>query len=456
MAETTTWRQNWHKDAALRGNLLHLAWPVISEQLLISLVAMIATAMIGRISTVALSAVGVVNMTVTVIQSLMAILSMGATVVIARLTGAGEHRQAQNAARQSLLGAFVIAIVLPLILWVFARQIFSVFLSRAEEAVVENALLYFRMQLPGIPFFIVNLVASGILRGAGEMRKPMYIALLVNVISVMISYPLMFGIGGFQGIGIQGTGIAMSIARTIGGLVILSILLGGRAGIYVPCVGLFRMDWKMLHRVLHVGIPASMEQVALMGGNLMVQIVIAFMPTSDMAANQVLVSLASIPRSIILGLGMATTTLAGQYLGAGRTDLAARGTVQAVALGGITNILSYFICVFIHPLASIYSNDPAVLATVYQVVLYYVIAETFLSPLNVLPAALRAGGDIMFVSYSNILGVSILRVGGTYILSQYFGLGIEALYFTMGVDYALRTLAYILRFRGGRWKHIKV
>ncbi len=83
-------------------------------------------------------------------------------------------------------------------------------------------------------------------------------------------------------------------------------------------------------------------------------------------------------------------------------------------------------------------------------------AETFLSPLNVLPAALRAGGDILFVSYSNILGVSLLRVGGTYVLSQCFGLGIEALYVTMGVDYTLRTLAYVLRIHGGKWKHIKV
>ena len=447
---------NWHRDAALRGKLLRLAWPTISEQVLISMVAMIATAMIGRLSTAALSAVGVVNMTVTVIQSLLAILSMGATVVIARLTGAGEHVEAQNAARQALLGAFFIAIVLPLILWAFARQIFSVFLSQAEEAVVENALLYFRMQLPGIPFFIVNLVVSGIFRGAGEMRKPMYIALLVNGLSVMIGYPLMFGIGVFQGLGIQGTGIAMSIARTIGGMVILTILLRGHARIQVPRAGLFHLNWKMLRRVLRIGIPASLEQVALMGGNLMVQIVIALMPTSDMAANQVLSALASIPRNMILGLGMATTTLAGQYLGAGRADLAQRGTFQAVALGGITNILSYVILIFIHPLSSIFSSDPAVLTTVYRVVIFYVVAETFLSPLNVLPAALRAGGDIMFVSYSNILGVSLLRVGGTYILSQYFGLGIEALYITMGVDYTLRTLAYVVRIRGGRWKHIKV
>lgn len=456
MSESTKWRQNWHRDAELRGTLWRLAWPTVSEQLLISLVAMIATAMIGRLSTVALSAVGVVNMTVTVIQSLLAILSMGATVVIARLTGAGEHTEAQSAARQTLLGAFVVAVVLPLLLWVFARQILTAFLSQAEEAVVENALLYFKAQLPGIPFFIVNLVVSGIFRGAGEMRKPMAIALVVNALSLLFGYPLIFGIGGFQGLGIRGMGIAMSFARTVGGLVILSILLGGRAKIQVPRIGLFRWNGTMLRRVLRIGIPASLEQVALMGGNLMVQIVIALMPTRDMAAHQVLSALASVPRNMILGLGMATTTLAGHYLGAGRADLAQRGTLQAVALGGISNLLSYLIFFFIQPLSSIFSSDTAVLATVYRVVLFYVIAETLLSPLNVLPAALRAGGDILFVSYSNILGVILLRVGGTYLLSQCFGLGIEALYFTMGVDYTLRTLAYVIRMRGGKWKHIKV
>ncbi len=174
----------------------------------------------------------------------------------------------------------------------------------------------------------------------------MAIALLVNVLSLLFGYLLMFGAGGFQGLGIRGMGMAMSIARTIGGLVILAILLSGRAKIHVPRVGLFRWNGPMLRRVLRIGIPASLEQVALMGGNLMVQIVIALMPTSDMAAHQVLMCTCQRSPQHDSGTRDGDDNAGRAVSRGGPGDLAQRGTLQAVALGGISNLLSYLIFIF--------------------------------------------------------------------------------------------------------------
>ena len=443
----------WRADKALRREVYHLAWPVIVELLLITLVSMISTVMIGQISVEALGAVGVVNMTVQVVQAALTILSIGVTVVVARLSGQGDRQSAQAVGRQALLAGLVVAVLLPLALFAVARPMMALFLSQADAAVVSNATDYFLTQLPGLPFFIINMVISGIFRGVGEMRRPMVIALLVNVLAAGLGYLMIFTLG----MEIRGAGLALSIARTVGGALILLSLLRGTGRIVIPLKGLFHFEWPLLKRVLRVGVPSSVEQVALMGGNLLVQIVVALLPPAELAANQMLGSVVGIPIQVVAGFCVAVTTFVGQNLGAGKPQIAERATWQIMAVAMvISNILFWCITLFIRPLAGLYSSDMAVINAVIAVMPVFAAAETLLSPVNVLPAALRGGGDIMFVTWSNILGVTVLRVAGTYLLSQYAGLGLAALYITLGTDFVLRTASYVWRFRQGKWKTKRV
>ena len=446
----------WVTDTGLWGQLLRLSCPAIVEQVLIFLVSMIATAMIGHISTAALGAVGVVNMTVQTIQALICMLSVGVTVIVARLYGEGNLEDAREAGRQALLGGIVIAVALPLLLWVFAEPILRTFMSKVEQDVFDNAMQYYLCLLPGLPLFILNLIVSGIVRGAGDMRHPMVTALLVNVLSVLMGYPLIFGLGPVPALGIAGAGIGMSVARTAGGVILLLVLMRGKTYLRVPWKGLFHLDWGMLKRVLRVGIPASVEQVALVGGNLVVQVIIAMLTTNEIASYQVSGAMGAAAFYIISGFGMAATTLTGQYLGAGKPEKARRIAWQSATAGTIvSNLLYLAVCLFAVPITSVFSSDPAVVARVTELLPTVAVCQVLISAVNVIPAALRGGGDIMFVTWTNI-ATSIFRVGGTYVLTQYAGFGAEALYYTMFVDFICRSASYMWRVEKGPWLTRKV
>ena len=61
----------------------------------------------------------------------------------------------------------------------------------------------------------------------------------------------------------------------------------------------------------------------------------------------------------------------------------------------------------------------------------------------------------MFVTWTNI-ATAVFRVGGTYLLTQYAHMGVEALYITMFIDFFFRSASYVWRLEKGPWKRIKV
>ena len=94
---------------AIRGDVLRLAWPTITEQVLIMTVGIVVQIFIGHlrengadVGEYVLPAVGFVNMFVAFLVAFFEALSTGCTVLVARLTGEGDHGTAHRAVAQSL------------------------------------------------------------------------------------------------------------------------------------------------------------------------------------------------------------------------------------------------------------------------------------------------------------------------------------------------------------------
>lgn len=205
-------------------NILYLAWPAITEQLLIMMVGMVSTIFVGRIGTDALAAVGLVNMIITFFQTIFAGLSTGATVVIARVTGEGEHDKATTALIQALIMGIVAALVITIPGYVFASPILKLFFAGAEQNVLAIGLHYYKIVMLSLPFLVIDMTIAGAQRGAGDTRTPMYVTLIVNVINLILSSLFIFGVslGGHMLIpafGITGAAVSAMVARISGGLI---------------------------------------------------------------------------------------------------------------------------------------------------------------------------------------------------------------------------------------------
>ena len=101
--------------------------------------------------------------------------------------------------------------------------------------------------MPGMLLFFVFTLATGALRGSGDTRSLMIINLSLNVFKVILNYGFIFGHFGLPALGVVGAGISTSIARTLGGVVILIVLTRPGGRLYIRWKEVFRkFDWRLL------------------------------------------------------------------------------------------------------------------------------------------------------------------------------------------------------------------
>ncbi len=117
----------------IRKNIVNLAWPAILRLFLQSVVGIVDIIMVGQLGARAIAAVDISNKVVFItIGSLMA-LAVGSTTLVAHHVGAKETKKASKILEQSLICAFLMALFLTFISFVFSRDILNLMIVMMEN-----------------------------------------------------------------------------------------------------------------------------------------------------------------------------------------------------------------------------------------------------------------------------------------------------------------------------------
>jgi len=449
--------ENFKAERPLRGEIYRLAWPSIVEQLLVMAVGMVSTMFVGQLRAEALVAVGLVNMIFMFVQSVFAALSTGTTVVVARLTGEQDPDGVNTTVSQSLTLSIIVSLSVTLLCYIFSDQILALFLGNAEEAVFNDARLYFLKTLISLPFMMVSIIMGGALRGAGDTRTPMYSAGIANIVNIILSYVLIFGFAGIQGRGINGAAEAVVVSRAVSLIVILASLFLGKCVLKPAWKRMINPDMVIIRRILFVGLPASLEQIIMQGGFMTMQLIVIWMGTVEAAVYQIGMSVNSLAFMPVFGLALSATTLVGQNLGAKDPEKAEKSGRQTMYIAVILiSIIAVLMFVFSRELASLYSSDPRVIELGSRVIRIFAIAEPSLAVMNVMSAVLRGAGDIRYIMFTSLVSIWGIRVLLSFLLEHFFGLGVIGMWYAIFIDLSVRASFYWLRFKAGKWKHIRI
>lgn len=440
----------------LRKNILELAIPATLEQILIMVVGVVSTIFVGRIGKEALSSVGLVNNLTNFILALFTALSTGSTVLVARLIGERNIKGARDAVRHSLMIAVIFSFLVTIICYVYADRIFNLLFFQADTKVLDMASQYFRLILYSFPFLLVNAIVSGVLRGAGDTKTPMKVAYIVNILNIVLSFILIFGLNlsfiTVKALGLVGAGLAVAVSRAVGGVLILLALFKGKT-ITFDLREKFILNLNIIKRMFRVGIPAALEQFIMQGGFLLLQIIISGMGTVAIAVYQIGMSINSISFMPVWGFSMAATTLVGQNLGAARPDLAEEYVKRILKMGMVLIcILGSINFIFSRELVSIYSRDLEIIRIGNFAIKILSLSLPFLCLVSVISSSLRGAGDIIYVTITTFIGIWGFRLTLVLLFNKLFALNIYGVWIAVCVDFAIRGLLYLARFKRGNWK----
>ncbi|MCE1227399.1 MAG: MATE family efflux transporter, partial [Geobacteraceae bacterium] len=202
------------KPASIRCSVFRLSMPVLLSSLFQRLVAIVDIFLTGGLGASAIAATGLGQLQIFVIMTIFWGLSTGTTVVIAHLTGAGRQDEARRAAGTAVLFCLGLTAIVSLIGAYGGGELAR--LMGATPEVQKLAHDYIRLVFLWLIWTTGVNILSAIMHGAGNTRTPMEGIILVNILHVLLAWPLIYGKLGLPALGVKGAAIAINCSEFIG------------------------------------------------------------------------------------------------------------------------------------------------------------------------------------------------------------------------------------------------
>ncbi|HEY3368741.1 MAG TPA: MATE family efflux transporter [Symbiobacteriaceae bacterium] len=439
---------------AIRKTIIHLAWPVIAEQLLSTLANMVDTVLVGRLGAVFVAAAGLTQLPHWLMLGLFMGLGVGVNALVARFQGAGELEQIESATRAGFWLGLSVSTVACALLYAYAPAILRVLGAEPDVAPIGAMLL--RLLVPGMVAIFWMMVMTAALRATGDTRTSMLINLGINLLNGVLAYSLIYGHFGAPALGIRGAGIATSTARILGATVLLVVLLRRKSGARIDWRKLLHINWDLLRRILRVGSVSSSERMFSTLIFIGYARMVATLGTVAFAAHTITISAENVSWMLSSGFSMATAAMVGQRLGARRVDEAEAVIREATVLSvSLLSLLGLMFILLPGPYLAIFTRDRSVQLLGASALRIAGFTEACTAWVLTLNGALSGAGDtrpLFFVS----MGGGVVRLSLAALLIFGLGLGLQGAWLAAGADWVIRSVLIWLRYRSGAWKSVTV
>ena len=424
-----------------------LAWPTIITNLLFASSSIIAIKVVGDLGQDAVAATITGQRLSFILQAvLMGILS-GTTALMARHWGAKEPEESSKYLARTIQLTLSFSIVFSFLLWFYAEPLIA-FLGLKNNALVMSV-IYLKYLAPFLPFLAIGLSITTGFRSIGDVKTPLIISLIMNVIGVSFMVVLTHGYLGFNNYGVYGAAIGNGISFICGA--VLSMIVWRMNLVKAKYSSLFVLDVKRIKKIFEVGFPSALEQVIFQLGINAFLIIVAQYGTTAYAAYGVGIQILAFSFVIGFGFSMAGASLVGQHMGAGDNIQAKRSAWSGMKLSIVfMTIFGAFIIFFAEPIVGFLIND----ADVIKLTVIFIWIMGSLQPLMAvefsLGGALRGAGDTRSPLFITLTCLLFIRVLSALVL-LYIGAGIEMIFATLIADYFVKAILFVKVFRSEKW-----
>ena len=433
--------------------LFSLATPMLVQAFLQNLQNMIDLYFVGKLGSPAVAAVSASGNILFVLTPVLMGASMGTIALVSRFTGEGNHRLAAQTAGQSVPIAIIFGIIIGIIGQFFAPDFFR-WMSIPDD-VTALGLPYLRILLFTSFTMFVLFLGNAAMQGAGDAWTPMKIMALANVLNAVLDPLLIYGIGPFPTMGVNGAAWATAISQAVAAVTSLHLLVSGKVHLNIR----FR-DWlpdpHLCWRITRICVPSSGQMLLRSLMNATLYSIVAPFGTSVLAGYSVGTRINMMILMPAFAFGNAAAAMVGQNLGAQKPDRAVKAAWLAVGVEAIIMVVASLLLVFFAPqfIAFFASEDPEAIRIGAE---YFRIEAPFYicSALSIiLSRALGGAGASVAPFVINAFTLWGVQVPAAVFLSQRYGtIGIWS---AMAGTQVIHAIIVGWWFNLGRWKHKKV
>lgn len=431
--------------------LANLIGPLVIEQLLAVFVGMADSIMVANVGEAAVSGVSLVDNIMILIINIFAALATGGAVVAGQYIGRKDEKSACKAATQLVWFVSLSAVAIMILVYLGKDIILNQVFGHITAEVKGHADIYLLIVTASIPFIALYNGGAAIFRAMGNSQVSMRVSLLMNAINVTGNAILVFGLR----IGTAGVAIPTLISRMVAAIVITVLLCNQTRILHIERTLKIRFDGRMIRKILAIGVPNGLENSMFQLGKILVLSLVSTFGTYAIAANAVSNAIALFQILPGMAISLAITTIISQCVGANdyeQVHYYLKKLLAIIYVAMVGTVALIFLALPLILKAYNLSDQTAAAAT--NIIHFHGISAMIIWPLSfALPAAYRAAGDAKACMYTSIVSMWIFRIGFSYLVGKYMGLGVFGVWVAMVIDWVVRAICFIIRYFNGKWKH---
>ena len=432
-------------------DILKTSFPAVIDLSSQTITWLIEAIFIGHLSAAALAGVGIALQLILLTFTVVLTFVVGASVIILRYLGAKDSWNANHVLGQALLMGTILSIFISLVWYFGGPQILTII--REEEPTARiYGVQYLKVLSYFGPFIIVNFIALGIIRLAGDTMISMKVNIFTNVIHLILSPLLIFGLFSLPRLEAYGAALAASIAHTSAFFLTLYFLRSRKSMLFLSFREYASVNFETFKKLFRLGVPTTVEQLVWAIGQLIISFYAARMGIIALAAHQVFLRIQSVLTMAFTGFGLASMSLVGKNIGASENQQAlSTGRIAGRVALVFAGIIAIIMIIFRVELLSVFTSNPEVANYGAYALIIFAIIQIPKAVNIVFTGNLRGGADLSWLMWLAITSVIIFETLGAYIFSFIFHLMLMGLWLIQGMDETFRLSLNYWRFKKQKW-----
>jgi putative MATE family efflux protein len=444
-------KKSKYTEGKILSSLVSLAIPIIMANILHTAYQLIDTFWLGRLGANAVAAVSISFPILFLILSIGAGLTLAGTVIVANHKGAENQVEVNYSSSQTVLVIFFISILLAVIGYFSAAPLMK--LVGAGPEILNDSVRYFKFSSFGFVFLFMFFVFQSLMRGIGNVMLPMYIVLSTVLLNLVLDPLFIFGWGNIPGYGVAGAAVASVITQGISAFIGIGILIRGKKGIQIKWKHM-RFDFTWVKRMFKLGVPSSLEQSSRAAAMTVMVMLVTSFGSEVVAAYGIGARVLSLIVVPALGFAMATTTLVGQNIGAGKLKRANKigDLSNKIAFFGLTGI-GMLLFVFAEPITRFFvPNDEQVIQD--GALFIKIMAPSFglLGVQQVLNGVFNGAGFTSASLLISVFSLWMIRFPTAFVLSHKTTLEFEGIWWAFPISNLIAAIIAFVYYKMGYWK----
>jgi MATE family multidrug resistance protein len=352
-----------------------LAIPALGTLAIDPLVSIVDTAWVGRLGTVELAALAVASAVFGAVFAVFNFIHVTITPMVAGEVGRGSPERAGGITKGALLISVALGVVLALVVGTYSEAIVDAFGAKGD--VLELSSAYLSIRILSLPAMLLAMVGHGVYRGHQDTRTPLYVAIAMNTVNLVLDPVLIFGFD----LGVTGAAWATVVAQSIAAAGFMVLMFGRdrvRFGLVGHTSGLRGLG---MGRILGDGWPMMVRSLALLFALTATTFAATRIGTAEVAAHQIALQTWLFMSFVLDSLAVAAMAMIGSDIGARRFKDAREIANRLLVLGFFFGVILAVVLALFEPyLAGLFGAEPVVEELLGSIV-WFVIA---LQPLTAL------------------------------------------------------------------------